>query len=146
MLNYFTGTGKCALSAYRCRFLLFICLGLMRVCLSSSTSGGFSTVLLPARVFARLLIVADWIVMHTDWVLPKTANVKDRKGLWKVLCCPMHDVILWVSHWFFFFIVALMIPPAAPPEKTWFGLEGEPSWSPPIWIIFLERCVASPPD
>lgn len=80
MLNYFTGTGKCALSAYRCRFLLFICLGLMRVCLSSSTSGGFSTVLLPARVFARLLIVADWIVMHTDWVLPKTANVKDRKG------------------------------------------------------------------
>lgn len=31
-------------------------------------------------------------------------------------------------------------------RKTWFGLEVEPSWSPPTWITFLERFVASPPD
>lgn len=57
------------------RYVCFVCIQVQislvympgfNASLSSSTSGGFSTVLLPARVFARLLIVADWIVMHTD--------------------------------------------------------------------------------
>lgn len=147
MLNYFTGTGKCALCAYKCKFNLFICLVLMRVCFSSSTSGGFSTVLLPARVFARLLIVADWIVLHTDWVLPKTADVKDRKGLIndQLVENPLLSNAWCVIVGIYPLYCGINDTSCSSSRKTWFGLEMEPSRSPLTWITFLERCVASAP-
>lgn len=142
MWNSLTDAVKCAMCAYRCRCFWFIHLVPTRACPHWPQVGFWQFSFLHVCVCS----VVDWIIIHTDWVLPeipcegrcKVAGVKDRNNpkmfsSWQIISFPLHAV------------QALQAGLHMEPSSSW----NPPSLSGPVspnWTTSPKRCAASPPD